>query len=167
MRVRVRDPRAWTDDDVATLRELADSAVTELELSALVDEVGADRVRWGLAIDAAGIGTFDWDLDTGRLDVGRAADRDVRLRRRPRSTAASRRSTRGCTPTTCPGDRDAAALDRDRAASTTRSTGSSCPTARPAGCTPAAGRWPAPTDAPCRLLGAAYDTTGVRAATRG
>ncbi|MFL6094090.1 MAG: SpoIIE family protein phosphatase [Blastococcus sp.] len=62
------ESRAWSDGDVATLRELADSAVTELELSALVDEGDADRVRWGLAIDAAGIGTFDWDLLTGRLE---------------------------------------------------------------------------------------------------
>lgn len=62
------EARSWSDDDVATLRELADSAVTELELSALVDEVDTDRLRWGLAIDAAGIGTFDWDLATGRLE---------------------------------------------------------------------------------------------------
>ena len=41
------EPRAWSDADVATLRQLADSAVTELELSALVDEFEADRVRWG------------------------------------------------------------------------------------------------------------------------
>jgi PAS domain S-box-containing protein len=61
------EPRAWSEDDVVTLRQLADSAVTELELSALVDRFEADRVRWGLAIDAAGIGTFDWDLTTGRL----------------------------------------------------------------------------------------------------
>jgi PAS domain S-box-containing protein len=61
------EPRAWSEDDITTLRQLADSAVTELELSALVDDFAADRVRWGLAIDAAGIGTFDWDLVTGRL----------------------------------------------------------------------------------------------------
>jgi serine phosphatase RsbU (regulator of sigma subunit)/PAS domain-containing protein len=60
-------PRDWSDDDVATLRELALSAVTELELSAIVREYESDRLRWGLAIDAAGIGTFDWDLVTGRL----------------------------------------------------------------------------------------------------
>ncbi|RBY87599.1 SpoIIE family protein phosphatase [Blastococcus sp. TF02A-30] len=34
----------------------------------LVDEREADRVRGELAIAAAGIGTFDWDLVTGRLD---------------------------------------------------------------------------------------------------
>jgi PAS domain S-box-containing protein len=61
------DPRQWSDDDVATLRQLAQSTVTELELSALVRQYESDRVRWGLAIDAAGIGTFDWDLTTGRL----------------------------------------------------------------------------------------------------
>ena len=49
------------------MRRLADSVVTELELAALVDEYENDRLRWGLAIDAAGIGTFDWDLVTGKL----------------------------------------------------------------------------------------------------
>ncbi|HVD28119.1 MAG TPA: SpoIIE family protein phosphatase, partial [Mycobacteriales bacterium] len=61
------EPRAWSEPDITTLSQLADSAVTELELSALVGEFEAERVRWGLAIDAAGIGTFDWDLMTGRL----------------------------------------------------------------------------------------------------
>ena len=60
-------PREWSDSDITTLRQLADSAVTELELSALVERYENDRIRWGLAIDAAGIGTFDWDLTTGRL----------------------------------------------------------------------------------------------------
>ena len=35
---------------------------------AAVDEREADRLRGELAIAAAGIGTFDWDLVTGRLD---------------------------------------------------------------------------------------------------
>jgi PAS domain S-box-containing protein len=61
------EPRDWTDGDVATLRQLAASVVTELQLSALVDEFAGERVRWGLAIDAAGIGMFDWDLRTGEL----------------------------------------------------------------------------------------------------
>jgi PAS domain S-box-containing protein len=60
-------PREWSDADVATLRQLGESAVTELELSALVRRYESDLVRWDLAIDAAGIGTFDWDLVTGRL----------------------------------------------------------------------------------------------------
>ena len=61
------EPRDWTDDDVTTLRRLAESAVTELELTALVREYESERLRWGLAIDAAGIGTFDLDVTTGRL----------------------------------------------------------------------------------------------------
>jgi PAS domain S-box-containing protein len=61
------EPREWSDTDVATLRQLAASVVTELQLSALTDEYASDRVRWGLAIDAAGIGTFDWDLRSGEL----------------------------------------------------------------------------------------------------
>ena len=60
-------PREWSEADVATLRQLGESAVTELELFALVRRYETDRLRWGLAIDAAGIGTFDWDLVSGRL----------------------------------------------------------------------------------------------------
>ena len=36
--------------------------------SVLLDAGAADRLRGELAIDAAGIGTFDWDLVSGRLD---------------------------------------------------------------------------------------------------
>jgi GAF domain-containing protein len=61
------EPREWSEPDVTTLRRLAEAVVTELELTALVREYQGDRLRWGLAIDAAGIGTFDWDLVTGRL----------------------------------------------------------------------------------------------------
>jgi serine phosphatase RsbU (regulator of sigma subunit)/PAS domain-containing protein len=60
-------PRPWSDTDVGTLRQLAAAAMTELELAALRTEYASDRLRWGLAIDAAGIGTFDWDLRTGEL----------------------------------------------------------------------------------------------------
>ncbi|RMI05049.1 GAF domain-containing protein [Cellulomonas triticagri] len=66
----VFDPqvRAWSTDDVLVLRDLAAAAVAELELSALAVEYEADRVRWQLAVTAAGIGSFDWDLVTGRLE---------------------------------------------------------------------------------------------------
>jgi PAS domain S-box-containing protein len=60
-------PRSWTDADVALLRQLADSVATELELSALAKEFEASRLRFDLAIDAAGIGSFDFDVDTGTL----------------------------------------------------------------------------------------------------
>ncbi|MDP5185383.1 SpoIIE family protein phosphatase [Blastococcus sp. BMG 814] len=59
--------REWTDRDVALLRQLADSVSTELQLMALTAEYEAHRVRFELAIDAAGIGSFDWNLETGRL----------------------------------------------------------------------------------------------------
>jgi PAS domain S-box-containing protein len=65
--VYARTPRVWADGDVALLRQLADSAATELELSALSREFEAHRLRFELAIDAAEIGSFDWDLATGRL----------------------------------------------------------------------------------------------------
>jgi serine phosphatase RsbU (regulator of sigma subunit)/PAS domain-containing protein len=59
--------REWSETDVATLRQLGDSVTTELEMVALVRQYESDRLRWGLAIDAAGIGTFDWDLTTEQL----------------------------------------------------------------------------------------------------
>jgi PAS domain S-box-containing protein len=61
------EPREWSGTDVTTLRQLAASVLTELELTALVRDYASDRLRWGLAIDAAGIGTFDWELASGRL----------------------------------------------------------------------------------------------------
>jgi GAF domain-containing protein len=60
-------PRAWTDADVALLAELAGPVATELELSAVISEFEAGKVRWGLAIDAAGIGSFDWDIARDEL----------------------------------------------------------------------------------------------------
>ncbi|RBY93703.1 histidine kinase [Blastococcus sp. TF02-8] len=62
-----RAARPWSDRDVAVLRQLADSVATELQLSAVTAEYEGDRLRFELAIDAAGIGTFDWDLVDGRL----------------------------------------------------------------------------------------------------
>jgi PAS domain S-box-containing protein len=61
------EPREWGDGDVVLLRQLADSVATELELSALAKEFEASRLRFDLAIDAAGIGSFDYDLLTGVL----------------------------------------------------------------------------------------------------
>ena len=65
--VYTRTPRVWADSDVTLLRQLADSTATELELSALSREFEAHRLRFELAIDAAEIGSFDWDLASGRL----------------------------------------------------------------------------------------------------
>jgi serine phosphatase RsbU (regulator of sigma subunit)/PAS domain-containing protein len=62
-----REPRVWSAADVALLRQLGDSVATELQLAAEVRELESDRLAFELAIDAAGIGSFDWDLVTGRL----------------------------------------------------------------------------------------------------
>ncbi|RZU33884.1 SpoIIE family protein phosphatase [Blastococcus saxobsidens] len=61
------EARDWTERDIALLRQLADSVGTELHLMALTAEYEAHRLRFELAIDAAGIGSFDWNLVTGRL----------------------------------------------------------------------------------------------------
>ncbi len=60
-------PRRWPEADVALLQQVATSVVAELERSALSAEHGTGQLVWGLAVEAAGIGTFDWDLTTGAL----------------------------------------------------------------------------------------------------
>jgi PAS domain S-box-containing protein len=60
-------PRSWSDGDVELLQELAQSVVAELELAALAAEYRRSLERWELAGDAAGVGSFDWDLRTGEL----------------------------------------------------------------------------------------------------
>ncbi|MFS0704143.1 SpoIIE family protein phosphatase [Cellulomonas sp. 179-A 9B4 NHS] len=62
------EPRAWSGTDVALLSDLAAAAVTELELAALSLDYETDRVRWLLAVNAGGVGSFDWDLRSGRID---------------------------------------------------------------------------------------------------
>ncbi|WP_245886481.1 SpoIIE family protein phosphatase [Kineococcus xinjiangensis] len=61
------EPRTWSPADVTLLSELASAAARELELSALSVDYASGELRWQLAIDAAGIGSWDWDLRTGRL----------------------------------------------------------------------------------------------------
>ncbi|CAA9334921.1 MAG: Uncharacterized, RsbU-domain-containing protein, partial [uncultured Frankineae bacterium] len=60
-------PRVWTDSDADLLAQLARSVVAELELAAVRGEYEGTLDRWELAIDAAGVGSFDWDLTTGQL----------------------------------------------------------------------------------------------------
>jgi GAF domain-containing protein len=60
-------PREWTEEDVLLLEQLAASAVTELQLAALAEEYEDERMRWQLAVDAAEVGAFDWNLVTGEL----------------------------------------------------------------------------------------------------
>ncbi len=61
------DPHDWSAADVTLLEQLAYSAAAELELAALSGEIENSRVRWELAITAAGIGGFDWDVVRGHF----------------------------------------------------------------------------------------------------
>ncbi|MET0928116.1 MAG: SpoIIE family protein phosphatase [Aeromicrobium sp.] len=60
-------PRDWTDQDLLLLEQLAASAVTELQLAVLSEEYEDERLAWQLAVDAAEVGAFDWNLETGEL----------------------------------------------------------------------------------------------------
>ncbi len=68
-------PRAWAPVDVTVLQELATAVVAELERIALAAENERVQVRLDLALEAAGVGSWDWDLRTGEM-VG-----DDRMRR--------------------------------------------------------------------------------------
>jgi PAS domain S-box-containing protein len=60
-------PRTWTDREVALVEGLASAVTAELELATLRTAYDDDRRLWQLAVDAAGVGAFDWDLTTGAL----------------------------------------------------------------------------------------------------
>lgn len=60
-------PRDWTDRDVAVLEMLAECASSELRLAGVSAESEASGWRWALAIDAAELGSFDWDAVADRL----------------------------------------------------------------------------------------------------
>lgn len=62
-----QESRQWQEGDVRLLQQLAEPVIAELELAALHRDYQADRVVWQLAIDAAGVGAFDWDLVTDEL----------------------------------------------------------------------------------------------------
>jgi serine phosphatase RsbU (regulator of sigma subunit)/PAS domain-containing protein len=61
------EPRTWSDADAGILAQLAAGVATELELAALVREYERVRLSWQHAIEAGGVGAFDWDLRTGEL----------------------------------------------------------------------------------------------------
>ncbi len=68
-------PRVWAPIGVTVLQELATAVVAELERIALAAERESVQVRLDLAMEAAGVGSWDWDLRTGEM-VG-----DERMRR--------------------------------------------------------------------------------------
>lgn len=60
-------PREWSEADIGLLEELAVPVVAELQLAALSSAYEDERLLWQLAVDAAEVGAFDWDLRTGEL----------------------------------------------------------------------------------------------------
>ena len=60
-------PRRWSDEDVVLLEQLAAPVVAELQLAVLAAEYEDERLLWQLAVDAAEVGAFDWNLQTGEL----------------------------------------------------------------------------------------------------
>jgi PAS domain S-box-containing protein len=62
-----RAPRAWTAEHVGVLEQLAEWVVTELEAAALSAEHEVEVARSEMAVAAAGIGSFDWDILGERL----------------------------------------------------------------------------------------------------
>lgn len=66
--------REWSASDLAVLEQLGEWAGAELELAALGAELDASRRRWELSVEAAGIGSFEWDLVTDRVSA------DARMR---------------------------------------------------------------------------------------
>ncbi|GEA87768.1 SpoIIE family protein phosphatase [Cellulomonas cellasea] len=63
------EPRQWTAHEIRTLEHLAAAAAAQLEITALDAEyAAADRSQMlTAAAQAAGLGTFAWDLRTGAL----------------------------------------------------------------------------------------------------
>ena len=60
-------PRSWSPEHVGTLGELGSAVVAELELRAVTLEVATSAAQLDLALSAADIGSFDWDLTSDEL----------------------------------------------------------------------------------------------------
>ncbi|WP_127481290.1 SpoIIE family protein phosphatase [Nocardioides pantholopis] len=64
-----REARAWSEHEVAVLVHLAAIIVADLDLAATSADHEDDRLVRELAVEAAGVGIFDWDLGTGVLNL--------------------------------------------------------------------------------------------------
>ncbi|MET1038129.1 MAG: SpoIIE family protein phosphatase [Aeromicrobium sp.] len=155
------EPRDWTDQDLALLEQLAASAVTELKLAALTEEYQDERLRWQLAVDAAEVGAFDWNLETGEL---RWDDRLLDLFGLDRDSFGG--TIESFNESVHPDDRERVAAALDAAIGTSTAYAAEYRIVLPGG--PA--RWVAargralagPDGVAVRLLGAAFDTTAVQ-----
>ena len=63
-------PRSWTAPEVTLLEQIGSLAVAELELSALTADYADNQAILALAVEAGQIGTFEWDLVTGKFTCG-------------------------------------------------------------------------------------------------
>ncbi|WP_185994465.1 SpoIIE family protein phosphatase [Nocardioides campestrisoli] len=61
------EPREWRPEDLTLLEQLAETLTAELRVAALTNSQHDDRLVWQLAVDAAGVGAWDWDLRNGDL----------------------------------------------------------------------------------------------------
>lgn len=153
--------RDWTPQDVALLEELARPALAELELAALLAEYQDDRVIWELAVDAAGVGAFDWHLATDEL---RWDDRLLELFGLDRTTFGG--NIGAFNESVHPEDRERVSAALARAIDTCGPYDAEYRVIHPGGEV----RWIAargmvlagPEGEAVKLVGAAYDTTAVR-----
>ncbi|HEY1133907.1 MAG TPA: SpoIIE family protein phosphatase [Nocardioides sp.] len=154
-------PRTWSGADVRLLEQLAEPALAELELAALESTYEEDRAVWQLAVDAAGVGAFDWDLASGLL---RWDERLLELFGHDRSSFGG--TIEAFDDLVHPDDRERVGVALDRAIATCGEYAAEYRIVRPDGSL----RWIAarghavagPDGAAVRVLGAAYDTTTVR-----
>jgi len=151
-------PRAWTATDAELVSLVAQAVGAQLQLRSLASGHASQLVRWALAVDSGQVGSFDWDLESGRLHwdermralFGSAADQadDVAAVFRERVH---------------PADRERVAGAIDAAVATCGELQVEYRVLLPGGST----RWirsqgkalAGPTGQAVRLMGAAYDTT--------
>lgn len=153
--------RTWSPDDVRLLEQLAEPALAELELAALESTYEEDRVVWQLAVDAAGVGAFDWELATGEL---RWDERLLEVFGTDRDSFGG--TIEAFDALVHPDDRDRVGAALDDAIATCGAYAAEYRVTRPDGTL----RWVAarghaiagPDGTAVRVIGAAYDTTSVR-----
>lgn len=159
----VFDPsaRRWSDSDVTVLQQLGAAVLSELERAALSSDFALSRAHAELAMQAAGIGTFSWDLRAHEstwddrmselVDYAPTPDDDVltafEARAHPDDLVGVRDAVQRAIVGRSSFDVEFRVVRRDGITSWLQTRG--CVLLDDAG-------------APSRVLGAAYDTTVVR-----
>ncbi|WP_164519719.1 SpoIIE family protein phosphatase [Nocardioides ferulae] len=60
-------PGHWEPRRLRFLEQVAELVSADLRLASAAADLEGERLRWQLAVDAAEVGAFDWDLTTGSL----------------------------------------------------------------------------------------------------